>query len=694
MVGRPGKLQVGFTAGVLDPGLHDNVDLKYFGRGVKTGQGIECDPTGGFHQADGLRRVAALPADARRGFGFTASDGSAFDVIASPALFAMWGETSESDTVVTTYTADQLVELTSTQWLDTGLFFHVDVAPQRLKYVGEGSFEIDDAPVAGIPNYDYGADYDNGVPAEWGLEFTGLTAEEDADGDNPASAFTLTVSNNDTVAVTYTSTVATLAVRIAAAMADLPNLKSGFAVAADGDNIKITFSGDGNEGDGWAVSGTVINKGEAAILATHQVVGVEPGEPVMSDERGWCRCGAFYAQRLILAGLKGLPNAWMPSVAGDYYNFDQRLKEANGAFLVPMDTPGGESIEAIDAQRNLLILTNAAEYWIQERGLDKTKPPTHVRAAENGVKRAVRVSANEGAALFIYANGGVVGELRYTDIDGNFTSTGISILSAHLIEDVVAAAVRRPMSDTSDGALMALVLASGKVLLAKLLREQDVTAFTERPVDGIAKDVWVNGRNELCFIVERESDNGTERSLERLEPELLFDAATTTIFEEPSDTVTGLGHHEGCEVWAEGDGEIFGPFTVADGAITLPQAVSSVTVGRWTAPVVETLPPSRYVADGVVLRRKGRIHSAWISVEDSTSLAVGANGCAPKNVNLHRYGEAIVGLPELEAGVTAQVPIRGLSVPFGEFPVEPTLTITQLRPGRLKVRSLTIEARL
>jgi hypothetical protein len=687
MVGRPGRLQVGFTAGELDPGLHDNVELKYFGRGVKTGINIECDPTGGFHQADGLRRIGAVDDEAQRGFPFTNSEGAAYDVVASPNLFAIWDEASESDAVATGYTADHLSELVLAQELNTGLFFHVDVAPQRLAYVlDDGSWQIDGAPIAGIPNYDYGGDYDNGVAAEWGLEFTGL--------DDEATAFTLTVSNTDTVAIKYSSTLATLVSRIDAALADLPNLKAGYAVEEDGDNVKITFSGDGNEGDGWAVSGTVINKAEAAVLATHLVVGVTPGEPIISAERGYPRCGCFYQQRLIIAGFKGVPNVWAPSRSGDFYNFDERLTEASGSFLVPMDIPGGETIEAITSQRNLLIMTNAAEYWVQERTLDKTKPPTHVQAAQNGIRRAIPVSGNEGAAVFIYSNGSVVGELRYTDIDGNFTTTGISILSSHLIVDVVAAAVRRPSSSTSDGALLALVLADGSALIAKLLREQDVTAFTRRPTDGRFKDVWVNGRNELSFIVERESDNGTERTLERFEPGLFFDGATTQTFEEATDTVENLAHHEGKVVWAEGDGEIFGPFTVADATITLPKAVTTVTVGRWSPPVAETLPPSRYIAENVVLRRKGRIHSAWVSVEDTTSLAVGANGVAPKEVSLARYGEQVADAPELSVGVTGQISIRGLGVPFGDFPVEPTLTVTQLRPGRLKVRSLTIEARL
>jgi hypothetical protein len=690
MVSQPGRLQVGFTAGVLDPGLHDNTELKYFGRGVKTGRNIECEATGGFHQADGLRRIGAVAADARRGFGFTASDGSVFDAVASLDLMAMWDVSAQAASVTTPYSVGQLPDLTWTQLLDTAIFFHVDVAPQRLVYTGGSAFSWAPAPIGGLSNYDYGGVYVNGVAAQWTLQFSGLT--------DASTVFVLTVSRQETQSIVWSSTIATLKSRIDAALALLPNLKAGYTVTNSGSDVIITFSGTGNGGDGWAVSGAVVNKADAAVLAFHTTIGVLAGEAIISNTRGWPRCGTFYLQRLLMGGLKALPNTWLMSIEGDFYNFDTRLSEANGAAVVPMDIPGGESIEAMSAQRNLLIFTNKREYWLKERTLSKTVPPVHVEAAANGIKRATAVSSNEAAAVFIYSNGGVVGELRYTDIDGNFTTQGISILSSHLIVNVVAAALRKASSATDDGALFACVLADGSALIAKLLREQDVTAFTQRTTDGKFLDVWVNGRNELSFLVERTSSNGTVRTLERFEPGLLFDGATTRTLGVASATVSGLGHHEGRAVWCEGDGDIFGPFTVSGGSITLPKAVLQATVGRWSAPYVETLPPPRTVARSdnapIVVRRKGRIHSMWVSVEDATSLAVGANGVAAKEVPLRRLNEVAAGTPELSAGVTGQVVVRGLRVPNTGAPVEPTAVVTQLRPGKLAVRSLTVEARL
>ncbi len=53
-----------------------------------------------------------------------------------------------------------------------------------------------------------------------------------------------------------------------------------------GTNIKITFAGTDNQGDGWAVSGTPIDDADGAIPAFKLKVGVPPGEPIVSEQRG------------------------------------------------------------------------------------------------------------------------------------------------------------------------------------------------------------------------------------------------------------------------------------------------------------------------------------------------------------------------------------------------------------------------
>ncbi|MGR3571173.1 hypothetical protein, partial [Brevirhabdus sp.] len=257
----------------------------------------------------------------------------------------------------------------------------------------------------------------------------------------------------------------------------------------------------------------------------------------------------------------------------------------------------------------------------------------------------------------------------------------VSLLGAHLVQDVRDMAIQRAEKSTS-GNLKSIVLENGDARLVTILREQDIMAYarlTSGDADFIATSV--NGRNEMMFLAERADG----RRLERLESDLLLDEATDFSFGSPSDTVTGLSRFNGREIWVVADGHVLGPFTPSGGSVTLPLAVSSGYVGTWSPPVATTLPPPRDIGPNVVLKRRARLHSAHISVIDTTSLAVMDRG-ALRDIPLRRTG-LTADVPELQQGVTDTITVRGLA----GFGMEPKLTISQIRPGRLTVRSVTLE---
>lgn len=675
MVGRPGRMQAAFTAGELDPLLEERTTLKYFSTGLKYAENIVIAPQGGFRQRDGLRSIGALAANASKILPFDASNGSSYDLVFAGNDCYAWSATAVVGTMNIAGVSAVLSEMTYAQRLDTLLLFHQNLRSKRIILTDAG-FSVDDLPYESVPSYDYGGVYTNGVPAVWRLEFVGLEAD---------SVFTLTVSGQVTESITYNSDMPTLMTAIDDAIGNLPNVHSGYSIASPSSRIvTITFSGDGNEGDGWAVSGTIINKADAAIVAVKQTAGVSPGEPVISDARGWPQCGCFYAQRLLVGGFKSLPNAWMPSKAADYFNYDERFTEANGPFLVPMDVSGGERIEAIVVSLNLLIFTSQAEYWIADRKIDKTAAPNHVQASRNGIKRGVPVVENEGAAIWCHKNGATIGELRYTDVEGNFAATDISLLASHLLSGVSDMAVRRSNA-SMDGNLHSIIRSDGQARLVTLLREQEVTAYARLVTDGSFIATSINGRNEMSFITQRSGG----RFFERLESGLLLDEAQDFVFAPAQKTIAGLARFNGREVWVIGDRNVFGPFTVAGGTLTLPVAVSAATVGTWKPPIISTLPPPRDIGPNTVLKRKARIHSVHISISDTTSLAISVNGNPVKDYDLYRYG-LLADVAELDQGITGTIKIRNLR----GYSDAPYVTVSQVRPGRLNVRSITVEAAL
>lgn len=684
MVGRPGRMQTAFTSGEHDPLLEERTTLKYFGTGLKYAENIAVAPQGGFRQRDGLRHIGNLASNAEKIIPFDASNGTSFDLIFAGGNCQVWSATAAVASFSVAGVSGLVLDMTYAQRLDTLLLFHEDLRSKRIVY-GNSGWVVDDLPFEAIPNYDYGANYTNGVAAIWRIEFVGL--------ESGTSVFILTISGQETQSITFLDNKADMINAITDAIADLPNVSSGFFVTADdsgtpifGDKkiVRITFSGTGNEGDGWAVSGRIINKADAAIVSVKERAGVSPGEPLISASRGWPQCGTFFNQRLLVGGFKSLPNAWMPSKSADYYNFDERFTEANGAFLVPMDSAGGERIEAIVPSLNLLIFTSQAEYWIAERAISKTDAPNHVQSSRYGMKRGVPVVENEGAAIWCHRNGATLGELRYTDVEGNFVATDISLLASHLLTDVADMAVRRSNA-SMDGNLHAIVRNDGQARLATILREQEVTAFTRMTTDGLFKATGKNGRNELSFITERYGN----RYLERFETGLLLDEAQDFTYGTAQNIISGLSRFNGRSVWVIGDGNVFGPFLVNGGTLALVIPVYKATVGTWKPPVISTLPPPRDIGPNTVLKRKARIHSVHLSLLDTTSVAISVNGKKLEDVDLYRYG-LLADVPELSQGVTTTIKIRNLR----GYSDAPFVTVSQLRPGRLNVRAITVEAAL
>jgi hypothetical protein len=699
MVARPGKLQAVFSAGEIGPRFDQRTGLKYHAAGLKQATRIELLPQGGFTLTPGLRHIGDTAITSERIIPFAALNGNVYDLVLNAAQVEVWGEAAKLYQFNHVYSATQVREVLFTQDLDTLLTFHEDVAPWRMVHGAPTTWAVGDAPLTDVPNYDYGAVYVNGVASEFELEFIGFHEGAAPYWDN--IAFTITVNNQETRSIRGESTappagttpdMTVLAANIEAAILQLPNVQPGVTVsvvsATAPFRVKIVFGGTENLGDVWGVSGRVVNKSDAALLTNKTVVGVAPGEPIVSAARGWPRCGTFYQQSLLLGGFKSLPNAWMKSITGRYFDFDQRLSTADGSFVIPLNIPGGERIENIVNNQFLLVMTSERNYWVagSQNGLSKTAPPKHVPATDHGVAAHVPVVDNEGAAVYVHKSGDFIGEMRYTDIDGNYTATDLSLLGYHLVEDVVDIAVKRKASKQSAN-MAAVVNADGKMRGIFLLREQELTGFSRLDTEGLVKACAVNNRNELTVIVERARGAGVARTVERQENGLLLDAAMSFVFPYAVTLIAGLSHLEGQEVWALADGHVLGPYTVEAGQIEIEIAARAITVGRWVPPRAETLPFSRMVGPDIWLQKKSRIHTVQVFVENTTSIAFGCNGGKIYDYDLRRFGQ-VPDVPELEAGYTGLIKLSG----FGGFVDEPTLVITQLRPGRMTVKSVITEA--
>ena len=584
------------------------------------------------------------------------------------------------------FAGDEIAAIRWRQQLNTGLIFHPNRATVRVFREASGlEWQVGPAPFADLPDHDFGdVDYTNGVSAVWDFQFVNFSTT--------GLLFAITVDGEETSSIgPYTATdvaagLGSKAPEIVAAIEELPNIYDGltWSVVSTPTRLRVTFDGTGNEGQVIVNSTRVLNAADAAVSWQRVTKGKDGGETIYSDGRGWPRCGIFYQQRLVVGGAPGTQNALLASVTGEYYSFNTELTTANGGFLAPLATEGSETIEEMLVSRTLLLFTSAGEWWLSNAVLSKEEAPAFLKASDHGLRAGVPVVESGDGAVFVAKEGHALVEFRYNEVDQSFQTTRLSVLATHLVKDVIDLARRRATSDT-DANLLYYVQADGRMRVVTLLREQEVTGFSRIDTDGDFLAVCVNEANSVTVLTERQVAGAPVRFIERQETGLLLDQAVSLTLPEASTAVTGLTDHEGAEVWALADGEVYGPYTVAGGAITLDKASTDITVGRWRPFLAETLPASREIAPKIVTESEVGYHTVRVSLKDTSSVAIGANGADPVDVSLLFFG----GVPDVPSTQNLFTGKREETA-TGAM-IDPTIVVTQLRPGPITLRSIVGE---
>ena len=110
-----------------------------------------------------------------------------------------------------------------------------------------------------------------------------------------------------------------------------------------------------------------------------------------------------------------------------------------------------------------------------------------------------------------------------------------------------------------------------------------------------------------------------------------------------------------------------------------------VRVGTWLPTTATDQPVRKEQETNQREARLKRVVRAKLSVVDTTSLAIACNGAAPFDMPLASNDETILDRAPLDAPFTGLCEAEGMH----GFTDAATLTVTQLRPGFLTVRSVT-----
>lgn len=686
-----GPLKSSANAGQLSKDLQGKVGIKQYYNGAKVMKGFEPIPQAGFDLLPGSAYVGAglsarcrktvLSVDADRSYTliFTAGKATIFRNDRVNVATVNVPEISEAI----------LPELSFYGEANTVGIFHPSL-PSGLRLLRNASndaiWSVSSWPFENVPMVDLGGSYaqtdDKWVlTIRWASTVTSLL-------------LSCTVESNDTAAVQLVRSGSPIsptaasagdwdnfATLIQGAIAAIGGFASGVSVfrsRLDTNFIEfgVTFGGV-LKGDEYGFDAQVVNTSEASALVSHTQVGKTDGEGLISSARGGFAGMELYQDRGVYYAPAARKAAVSMSKVGEYFDLNIDNQADSGARLEALRSTTSEVIRHVLDNTYLLVFTDKAEWFASSRTVKRNEPMNWVRASEIGSRKNCRPVVLENNVYFVSPDGGIMYSVSYDAVSTTYVPKSENDLNKDLITGVMRQAVqRKPGIDTVQRQW--ILRDDGRLVCAVINKTQEIMAACEWPVvgGGLVKDIVVDGQQQVWITVDR-GGAISEEVLEEASANLFQSSLTVT--SDLAGQATGLAIFNGKTVWVEAQGDVFGPYQVSAGAIQTELPTTSMKIGIWSPPVYEAMPFAKVLPDDTVVRRPGAVKAVKLYLLDADSIAIGANGLPARNVSLNRASDDLT-LPA--QGFTGHVTVTGLKGAC----MDPTLVITQLRPGRLRVR--------
>ncbi|MVA33659.1 hypothetical protein [Agrobacterium vitis] len=700
-----GPFKSSANAGQLSEDLAGKVNLKQYYSGALVMKGFEPIPQSGFANLPGSFDIAALRSDILKAGVLKVQVGLSYTLVFTPGYVDIWryDRVKVAEIAIAAITSAMVPDLEFFGEANTFGIFHQDLNDGKgyrllRNSADDTMWTLSDWPWEYIPDVDLGGTYAKTNDAwqimlRWVDDVTALTLSIKVDGQTTGSV-SLTDSSG-VVADPDSSTAdwAGFATRIRDAIASLSGFESGVTVSADAKQGRfavytVVFGGvlTGSEYD-FSVS--VVNTSSASALPVHTQIGDTAGEPLISAARGGFRGMGIYQDRAIYIAAKAKQASVGMSQTGEYFNLNIENTADTGARLEALRTSSSETILHMLDNTYLVIFTDQAEWFASNRTVERNAAMNWVRASEIGSKKNCKPVSIDGMVFFVSADGGALYSVSYDAVSESYNPTRQNDLSKDLVRNIANQTVQRKIAGSTssriwhrrDDGRMACIIVN-----KMLADEQTMIAAAEWGVHagGTILGHCVDGSEQVWVMVKRGSATRMEILAEAADT--VFQA-TLTVSTNANGVASGLGVLEGKTVWIEANRNFDGPFTVIGGQITTDFPSTSLKVGLWEPPVCESMPYVRVNQDDTVVRRPGQVKAADFYVIDTDSIAVGANGRPARNIPLSRMTDD---LTAPWSGYTGHLIIAGLNgVKTG-----PTLTITQTRPGRLRLRDYVPKVKL
>ncbi|MBO7483775.1 MAG: hypothetical protein J6T55_01465 [Alphaproteobacteria bacterium] len=562
-----------FTAGELSQDLLGRADLNAYANGALKLENVFIEPTGGIHRRPGLQYLQTLSGKTRLMSYEQDSEHTYLFLIANEQTKIYQNETLVA-TLSTPWTTAQLDKLAWCALSDGIIVVHENVQPYR--------FTLSDSTWSGA-------------------NFTFLTAESYLH--QPYHRF---VADNITMASSGCGGTVTLTtsgnVFKASHIGKQFKLADGYvqiSAVTNATTATATVLKKLMEGDDIADS--------TALSATRYW-----GEPALCSEHGWPATVTTYQSRLVFGGSKELPNTLWFSQTEDISNFEEGTALDSEAITFSLMSDQANKICALFAGRHLQVFTTSAEWMVTGDPLTPTsiqlKRQTQVGSCDS---RFIPPVGIDGATIFAAANGKEIREFLFSDLEGIYQATDLSLLAHHLIDTPVDMAYDKYLRQAY------VVMQDGTLSVLTSFRAEDMQSWTRQTTTGAFQNVAICGGNAY-FIVK----NNDTYYLEKFNESIHTDMAFLMSEETPTDTWTGLSVLENKKVQIVADGRVQDTQTVEEGTITLLTSANEVEVGLPFTHIVAPLPPMVGANNGAAPVANARFIRGVFRVVDTQSVEI------------------------------------------------------------------------
>ncbi len=629
-----------FTAGELSPDLLGRVDLSSYANGALCLENVFIEPTGGIRRRPGLQYVQTL-SETGRLISFEVNSQQNYLFILQNGKTGIYQNDQLVTTLTTPWDSSQINQVRWTAVHDGLICVHPDIAPQYFQLKNQ----------------------------TWSVADFQFLIENDC-LKMPYHRF-----ENDTITLSSSGCSGNVVLTASQALFTTHHLGQTFKLA-DG-YVRLTAITDSTHANATVLK-KLLEEDEAAETTT-----LEPtrywGEPAWSSYRGWPICVTTYQSRLVFGGSQSLPNTLWFSQSDDITNFEEGRALDNEAICFSLLSDQGNRICALFSGRHLQVFTTSAEWMVSGAPLT----PTAIQ-----VNRQTQVGSNDtryvppigidGATIFSAANGKEIREFLFSDLEGIYQATDLSLMAHHLIQTPIDMAYDKYMRQAY------IIMENGTMSVLTSFRAEDMQSWTRQLTDGQFISVALC-QKQAYFIIQK--DNAF--FLEKFSEMVHTDKSMLLNSPVPKTVWTDLDLFNQQKVQLVADGRVQLPVIIQNNQVTVEVPCQTLEIGSAFTHKIEPLPPLVSAHNGLAPVASARLVKAIFRVVDTQSLCVdtGSGYHQELSPNLIQY--------TLDAPPTTQtsdIVVRGLG--WKRNPLTPLWCIQGEQPLPFKLVSVVSDIKI